>query len=108
MAENDTNYSIIVISQDGWKETGLGSGGFSCNYNVSPFFFFSKKGSNGASREVQRLRLLFTVLGEGVHIPSLIMKLRSLMLCGQKITMPNTMDRGAWQATVLGVTKSRT
>ena len=85
MAENDTNYSIIVISQDGWRETGLGAGGFSCNYNVSPPpFFFSKKGSNGASQEVQRLRLLFTVLGQGVHIPSLITKLRSFMLCGQK------------------------
>ena len=73
------------------------------------FFFFSIKGSHGASLAVQRLRLtsLYSV-GEGVHIPFLVTKLGSLMLCGQKKPMPNTMDRGAWWATVLGVTKNQT
>ena len=69
MAENDTNYSIIVISQDGWRETGLGAGGFSCNYNVSLFFFFFfKKGKQwGFPRSPEIKTSLYSVGGGGPH-----------------------------------------
>ena len=72
-----------------------------------PFFFF-KKGKQWGFPSSPEVKTSLYSVGEGVHIPFLVTKRGSLMLCGQKKPMPNTMDRGAWRATVLGVPKNWT